>query len=72
MKAVSNLNEKEYLTVSEIQSWLGISHGAAYNLTHRKNFPVLRIGSAVRIPRVPFLAWVAAHTSNPMNYGDVA
>lgn len=72
MKTVSNLKEKEYLTVSEIQSWLGISQGAAYNLTHRKDFPVLRIGGAVRIPRVPFLAWVAAHTSNPMNYGDVA
>lgn len=72
MKTVSNLKEKEYLTVSDIQSWLGISQGAAYNLTHRKDFPVLRLGSAVRIPKIPFVAWLAAHTSNPMNYGGDA
>lgn len=72
MKTVSNFKEKEYLTVSEIQHWLGISQGAAYNLTHRKDFPVLRVGGAVRIPKDPFLAWVADHTSNPMNYGGAA
>ena len=69
MKNGASLAEKDYLTVSEIQSWLGISQGAAYNLTHRKDFPVLRIGGAVRVPRIPFLAWVSAHTNNPMNYG---
>ena len=72
MKTVNNFHEKEYLTVSDIQSWLSISQGAAYNLTHRKDFPVLRIGSAVRIPRAPFLAWVEANTSNLLNYGGDA
>lgn len=70
MKTVSNLSEKEYLTVSEMWQWLGISQGAAYKLTHRKDFPVLRIGSAVRIPKIPFMAWVDTHTSNPMNFGS--
>lgn len=69
----NNLPEKEYLTVSDIQRWLNISQGAAYGLAHRKDFPVCRLGGAIRIPRTPFLAWVAANTSNPMKYGvDVA
>ncbi len=69
----STLSEKEYLTVSDVRTWLNISQGAAYGLTHRKDFPVSHFGGAIRIPRIPFLAWVAKNTSNPMNYGaDVA
>ena len=64
---------KEYLTVSDIQHWLNISQGSAYGLTHRKDFPVCRFGGSIRIPRVPFLAWVEANTSNPCQYGvDIA
>ena len=68
----SKTSQSMYLTVGDVQEYLNISQGAAYNLTHRKDFPVLRVGGAVRIPRTPFLAWVAAHTSNPMNYGGAA
>ena len=65
--------EKEYLTVADIQSWLNISQGAAYGLVHRKDFPVCRFGGIIRIPRLPFLAWIAENTHNPKNYGvDVA
>ena len=69
----SNIFDKEYLTVSDVQHWLNISQGTAYGLTHRKDFPVCRFGGAIRIPRVPFLAWVAENTNNPRNFGaDVA
>lgn len=61
--------QTEYMTVSEMQRYLNISQGAAYGLTHRKDFPVCRFGGIIRIPRVPFLAWVAANTSNPNGYG---
>ena len=61
--------QTEYMTVSEMQRYLNISQGAAYGLTHRKDFPVCRFGGIFRIPRVPFLAWVAANTSNPNGYG---
>lgn len=64
-----SLAEKEYLTVSDIKAWLNISQGAAYGLTHRADFPVCHFGGAIRIPRAPFLAWVAEHTSNPRNFG---
>ena len=65
--------DKEYLTVADIQHWLNISQGNAYGLTHRKDFPVSRFGGTIRIPRLPFLAWVEANTRNPNRYGsDVA
>lgn len=65
----NHLPDKEYLTVSDIQRHLNVSQGTAYGLTHRKDFPVCHFGGTIRIPRIPFLAWVAENTSNPMNYG---
>ena len=66
---MTNLAEKDYLTVSDIKNWLNISQGAAYGLTHRRDFPVCHFGGAIRIPREPFLDWVAQNTHNPNNYG---
>ena len=66
-------NDKEYLTVKDVQRLLNISQGTAYGLTHRKDFPVCRFGGTIRVPRIPFLAWLEANTSNQQNYGaDVA
>ena len=66
---MTNLAEKDYLTVADVKKWLNLSQGAAYALTHRADFPVCRFGGVIRIPRIPFLAWVAAHTSNPKRFG---
>ncbi len=63
-------SDKDYLTVADIHSWLNISQAAAYSLTHRKGLPVAHLGGAIRIPREPFLHWVAVNTSNPMHYGE--
>lgn len=57
--------EKNYLTVADIKSYLCISTTAAYELTHRKDFPVCRLGSSIRIPTQLFLAWVEKHTHIP-------
>lgn len=65
----SQITQQEYLTVADVQQWLNISQGTAYGLTHRTDFPVCRFGSTIRIPRVPFLAWVEENTSNPKHYG---
>ena len=56
---------KDYLTVKDIQAYLNISQGKAYQLVHRKDFPVIRFGSCTRIPREMFLAWVEKHTHIP-------
>ena len=57
--------EKSYLTVADVKSYLCISTSAAYELTHRKDFPVCRLGSSIRIPTQLFLAWVDKHTRVP-------
>lgn len=61
----NSIFEKHYLSVSDIKSYLGISTSAAYELTHRKDFPVCRLGSSIRVPTKPFLAWIDAHTHMP-------
>ena len=57
--------EKNYLTVADVKNYLNISQTAAYALTRRKDFPVCRLGSIIRVPRVAFLDWVEARTSLP-------
>lgn len=55
----------KFLTITDIQDYLNISKASAYNLTHRKDFPVCRFGGSVRIPVEPFLSWVAQNTFIP-------
>ena len=54
-----------YMTIAEVKHYLNISQSSAYELSHRKDFPVCRFGSSIRIPREPFLAWVEKHTYIP-------
>lgn len=63
--------EKNYLTVAAVKSYLCISTTAAYELTHRKDFPVCRLGSSIRIPTQLFLAWVEKHTRVPADLASV-
>lgn len=55
----------EYLTVADVKGYLNISQAAAYELTHRTDFPVCRFGGSIRIPRDAFLAWVDSKTHIP-------
>ena len=59
---MSNTLERTYMTVREVGDYLGVSDTAVYELTHSQDFPVFRIGSRVRIPKEPFLAWVEMKT----------
>lgn len=61
-----------YLTISDVKHYLNISQSAAYELSHRKDFPVCRFGSCIRIPRDAFLAWVECHTHIPASLSSVA
>ncbi|WP_418738266.1 helix-turn-helix domain-containing protein [Dysosmobacter sp.] len=44
---------------------MNISQSKAYELAHRKDFPVCRFGGSIRIPREAFLSWVEQHTCIP-------
>ena len=46
------------LSVEDVASYLGISRVGAYNLSHSKGFPSMRIGKRILIPRDHFLEWL--------------
>lgn len=50
------------LSVQEAAEELGVCSKTVYNLIHRADFPVLRIGTRVRISRAGLAAWVQANT----------
>ena len=54
-----------FLTIAEVRAYLNISQAAAYQLAHRKDFPVCRFGGNIRIPKDAFMAWVNARTYIP-------
>lgn len=58
-----------FMTIAEVRQYLNISQSAAYQLSHRRDFPVCRFGGNIRIPRDAFLAWVNARTHIPTSLG---
>lgn len=65
METKKNNDVCAFLTIAEVRSILNISQSAAYQLSHRKDFPVCRFGGNIRIPRDAFFAWVEAQTYIP-------
>lgn len=57
-KKVFILTEKLTLSVEEMGELLGVSRQTAYNLIHRADFPTLRIGKRVLIPKKQLEAWM--------------
>ena len=41
---------------------LGIAPSSAYELMHEKDFPALRIGSRIVVPKEKFIEWVRKQT----------
>ena len=41
---------------------LGVAPSSAYELMHDKDFPTLKIGNRLVIPKEDFIAWVRSHT----------
>jgi excisionase family DNA binding protein len=64
--AVSTVNDVQalpaILTMEQVRQVLGVSRPVAYELVHRKGFPVVRFGRAIRIPRDAFQRWLDAQS----------
>lgn len=63
------MNEKtKTLTISveEMAAELGVSVKTAYTLTHRQDFPTIKIGRRIRISREGLRDWVQAQQQNNM------
>ena len=51
-----------FLNAESVSKALGISAASSYELMHEKNFPTLRIGSRMVVPKEKFIQWVEQHT----------
>ena len=51
-----------FLNAEMTAKLLGISLSSAYELMHQPDFPVVRVGSRMVVPKEKFVAWVSAQT----------
>ena len=50
------------LTIKQIQEITGLSRDLAYRLPHMRNFPAVRFGRTIRVPRDAFVRWLEKQT----------
>ena len=51
-----------FLNAAMVAKVLGVSLSSGYELMHEPNFPVLKIGSRIVVPKEKFVEWVSQHT----------
>ena len=52
-----------FLNAATVAKVLGIAPSSAYELMHEADFPALRIGSRIVVPKDKFILWVEQHTN---------
>ena len=50
------------LNVKQLADLLGVSDSSVYELIQEDNFPSLRIGKRIVIPKEELREWISAHT----------
>ncbi len=51
-----------FLNAQTVAKVLGISPSSGYELLREKDFPSLRIGNRIVVPKDEFIRWVEQHT----------
>ena len=51
------------LNAETVAKVLGVSPSSGYELMHEADFPVLKVGSRMVVPKEKFVDWVAQHTT---------
>lgn len=51
-----------FLNAETVSQVLGVAPSSAYELMHEKDFPTLRIGNHIVVPKEQFVKWVEEHT----------
>lgn len=51
-----------FLNAAMVANVLGIAPSSSYELMHEADFPVLKIGNRLTVPKEKFIAWVEQHT----------
>ncbi len=52
-----------FLNAELVSKVLGVSPSSGYELMHQKDFPALKIGNRIVVPKGDFIQWVARHTN---------
>ena len=52
-----------FLNAEMVAKVLGIAPSSAYELMHEADFPVLKVGNRMVVPKEKFVEWVVRHTS---------
>lgn len=50
------------LNAEVVAKVLGIAPSSSYELMHEADFPVLKVGSRMVVPKEKFIQWVEEHT----------
>ena len=51
-----------FLNSETVAKVIGVSPSSGYELMHEPDFPVLRIGNSMVVPKEQFIQWVKEHT----------
>ena len=51
-----------FLNAEVVAKVLGIAASSSYELMHEADFPVLKVGSRMVVPKEKFIQWVEEHT----------
>ena len=52
-----------FLNAATVAEVLGIASSSAYELMHEADFPVLKIGNWLVVPKAKFIQWIEQHTN---------
>ncbi len=51
-----------FLNAAMVSKVLGVSPSSGYELMHEKDFPALKIGNRIVVPKEKFMQWVEQNT----------
>ena len=51
-----------FLNAAMVAKVLGVSPSSGYELMHEADFPVLKVGNRMIVPKEKFVEWVERHT----------
>ena len=56
-----------FLNSAVVAKALGVAPSSAYELMHEADFPVLKVGNRIVVPKEKFVEWVEQHTKGGEN-----
>ena len=51
-----------FLNAETVAKVLGVSPSSGYELMHETDFPILKVGNRMVVPKEKFMEWVEQHT----------